>query len=410
MISSVADIVSGAGAASVTCGVDFPYTLPKNQTLNCTYSKSLPDAATRTNTATVTLDYGGLFTGTASIDFSGVSPTVVGDDEVNVDDTNNAGDGGPFSDDTSYTYDRTFDCSGITYTNGVGSLNYPNTATITETGASDDAAVLVTCYRLSVSKDATPSFTRTHTWTIDKSVTPASHSFFDGQSALSTYTITLDKTSIDSAWAVSGDITISNPAPMAATVSSLTDDISGLAGDPTPSCPSDTVPAEGSLVCTYSSSLPNADARTNTATATAYGVSYPSNAASIDFSGVSPTVVGDDEVNVDDTNDAGDGGPFSDDTSYTYDRTFDCSGITYTNGVGSLNYPNTATITETGASDDAAVLVTCYRLSVSEGRHAVVHPDPHLDDRQERDPDQPRPLRRPVRLVHLHDRPRQDDR
>ncbi len=47
---------------------------------------------------------------------------------------------------------------------------------------------------------------------------------------------------------------------------------------------------------------------------------------------------------------------------------------------------------------------------VTKDGHAVVHPDPHLDDRQERDPGQPRPLRRPVRLVHLHDRPRQDDR
>ncbi len=66
---------------------------------------------------------------------------------------------------------------------------------------------------------------------------------------------------------------------MAATVSSLIDDISGLAGDPTPSCPSSTVPADDSLVCTYSSSLPNADARTNTATATAYGVTYTADAA-----------------------------------------------------------------------------------------------------------------------------------
>ena len=183
MIASVADVVSGAGAAGVSCGVTFPYTLPKNQTLNCTYTKILPDAATRTNTATVTLNYGGLFSGTASVNFSGVSPTVVGYNSVNVNDTNDDGDNGPFSADASYTYSRTFDCAGISYTAGAGSLNYPNTATITETGQPDSAAVLVTCYRLSVAKTATPSFTRTHTWTIDKSVAPASHGFFDGQSA-----------------------------------------------------------------------------------------------------------------------------------------------------------------------------------------------------------------------------------
>jgi hypothetical protein len=65
------------------------------------------------------------------------APTLI-NNSVNVDDTNNAGDAGPFSSSTSYTYTRTFTCDGDEGT-------HPNTATIVETGQSDDASVTVTC-------------------------------------------------------------------------------------------------------------------------------------------------------------------------------------------------------------------------------------------------------------------------
>lgn len=63
-ITSVEDVISDAGAAEVKCGVDFPYQLAADETLKCTYEKSLPNAASRTNTATAklqnyTFDYQG---------------------------------------------------------------------------------------------------------------------------------------------------------------------------------------------------------------------------------------------------------------------------------------------------------------------------------------------------------------
>ena len=75
-INSVADIVSPAIAATVDCGVTFPYTLVAGDTLDCTYNADLPDAADRINTATATLqnhdyDKDGIGTANGTTDFTG---------------------------------------------------------------------------------------------------------------------------------------------------------------------------------------------------------------------------------------------------------------------------------------------------------------------------------------------------
>jgi hypothetical protein len=83
-------------------------------------------------------DPGDPFGPNVSADFNlPASPTLI-NDSINVDDTNPGGDAGPFSSTTSYTYDRTFTCDG-------DEGQHPNTATIIETGQSDDALVTVTC-------------------------------------------------------------------------------------------------------------------------------------------------------------------------------------------------------------------------------------------------------------------------
>lgn len=53
-ITGVSDVVSSGIEATVDCPVDFPYDLAAGGTLTCTYRANLPDAANRTNTATVT--------------------------------------------------------------------------------------------------------------------------------------------------------------------------------------------------------------------------------------------------------------------------------------------------------------------------------------------------------------------
>ena len=187
-LTSLTDALTIDGAVTVNCGG--ATTVPASSYLDCTYSKTLAGATTQTNTATA-VAYGVTYTGTASVNFSGVSPTVVGYNSVNVNDTNDAGDTGPFSADASYTYSRTFDCAGISYTAGAGSLNYPNTATITETGQADSAAVLVTCYRLSVAKTAATTYDRGYTWTIDKSADTSEVTLDQGETTSVGYSVTV---------------------------------------------------------------------------------------------------------------------------------------------------------------------------------------------------------------------------
>jgi hypothetical protein len=77
MTVEVSDSVSGVGAATVDCdavtgGNQTSLTVTAASSGTCSYVIALPDAATRTNTATATINAVG-FTGTAEIDFSGAT-------------------------------------------------------------------------------------------------------------------------------------------------------------------------------------------------------------------------------------------------------------------------------------------------------------------------------------------------
>ncbi|MGE5328961.1 MAG: hypothetical protein ACM3KR_05590 [Deltaproteobacteria bacterium] len=90
VINSISDLITGIGSVTVNCTVSFPYTLPAGGNLNCTYTASLPDEATRTNTAAATLqnfiyDFAGTsvasgttdFLGSASVSFAAAAVTEV---------------------------------------------------------------------------------------------------------------------------------------------------------------------------------------------------------------------------------------------------------------------------------------------------------------------------------------------
>jgi hypothetical protein len=277
VIESVSDVVSGVGSVAVDCGgVTFPYTLPSGGTLECTYSTSLPDGSSRTNTATVTTS-GIVGGGEATADVTFGNPTTEVNKEINVTDTN-GGSWGPVSDDASWTYSKTFTCDG-----DAGTHN--NTATIQETGqSSGPVSVMVNCYALEVTKDADTSFTRTYHWTIDKSADQSALTLSLGQQFLVNYSVVVDLDKInhppngyvDSAWAVSGNIYVYNPAPMDATINSVADVLPGATnlnvncGVAFPY----TLPAGQTLQCSYSADLPDASGRTNTATATLQNYDY----------------------------------------------------------------------------------------------------------------------------------------
>lgn len=286
VVTSVTDEISGVPtAADVDCPVTLPATLDEGDALVCTYSADLPSTTDQTNTASVTLEEGTVFQGTAAVDFGAPTTTVY--DTVNVTDTY-AGDLGPFSDDGSTTYDRTFACDADEGT-------HDNTATIVETGQSDGASVTVNCYDLAVSKDADESFTRTYEWEILKSSTdPTALLLNPGQTYDYPYDVTVTMTGFtDSDFAVSGSITITNPAPIAAELTGVADVVSpAVAADV--DCGAITFPytlaAGGVLVCTYDADLPDASDQTNTATATLQNYDYhysdpPAASGTTDYSG-----------------------------------------------------------------------------------------------------------------------------
>jgi hypothetical protein len=296
-ITGVSDAISGFGAVAVDCGVTFPHILAAGGTLECSYSTPLPDGSSRTNTATVTTT--GTVGGdeaTADVVFGG--PTTEVNKEINVSDTNGMS-WGPVSNDTSWTYNKTFTCSDnpADYTSGYYMFTKDNTATIDETGQSDDASITVHCYAPVVSKDAETSFTRTYEWDITKDP-DGEYWMFAGDSTTQGYDIEVTKTGYtDSDWAVAGTITVQNPNPRAAMTVSLADVVSPDIAATLDCGGSLMVPAGGSATCDYSADLPDGSDRTNTATATLNG---------IDFSGSADVIFGDPTEEIDECIDVSD--------------------------------------------------------------------------------------------------------
>lgn len=363
-VTGVTDTISGVGSAPVTCsGVTFPTSVAAGGTLNCTYSRSLPDGTNRTNTATATTSGSiGGDSGTAAVTFG--APTTVVNGTINVDDTN--GSSWSFSSSGSQTYTKTFTCFADQGT-------HTNTATIRETGQSDTATVTVNCYALDVTKTATPSNDETFRWQIVKSANQSALTLQTGQTAVVSYTIVVTMTgSSSSGFGVTGTIAINNPAPIGAKILGVTDTIAGV-GSATVTCSGVTFPttlaAGGTLNCTYTSPLPDNTTRLNTAAASMQNHSYDSagvatptgianftGVASINFTGATVNQI-DECVNVTDTH-AGNLGQVcvgQSPKTFTYNRV-----IGPFNACGTATVPNTAAFTtnDTATTGSSSWLVT----------------------------------------------------
>ena len=155
---------------------------------------------------------------------------------------------------------------------------------------------------LVVETTAATTFTRTYHWTIDKSADQSGLTLSIGQQFLVNYEVTVDSSYTDSDWAVSGDITITNPNSCDATIESVTDEISGY-GAVTVDCgvafPYSLTAGE-TLTCSYSASLPDGSSRTNTATVATSGV-VAGGAASADVVFGEPTTLVDECIDVSDS-------------------------------------------------------------------------------------------------------------
>jgi len=219
---------------------------------------------------------------------------------------------------------------------------------------------------LTITKTANPTFTRTYTWDISKAVDKTLVEQFGGTATFN-YTVHEWQTGfVDSDWAVTGNITVSNPNDWQdVTLTNLADAVDN-GGVCTVDAGPYTVPAGSSIdvgyACAYASA-PTSSNGTNTATATwdpaAYSTPNGSAVGTADFEFTTPTTTVNKTVTITDTFSgattalgtltATDAAQYAAAT-FTYARTvnvpaWDCVG-----------YDNTARIVETGRSASQAVM------------------------------------------------------
>jgi hypothetical protein len=361
-IQSITDKLNDT-PTTLTCTPAFTagMSLAADASLVCDYEELVPVAegsdlpADGTNEAWVELADGAVFYTSADYTFVGVTPNEEGYPTVNVTDTYE-GTLGSASDDHTFEYSRSWTCDGDEGT-------YPNTATITETGQNDSEEVTVTCVDLGITKTVETRATRTWDWDITKTVEPASWDLFTGENGTSEYTVSVTKDDVPewSDWSLSGEIRVTNNSGLTANITGVTDMYDGAAL--TVTCPGTSFPTAyplqtgNELVCSYSGIDADGSGGDNVATVHIATATFSSSAVPVDFT--TPDVIDDvyDEINVTDTNGES-WGPVSDDDSWTYERTFDCD--------DAGDNPNTATIDETGDSDDANVTVACHEISVTK--------------------------------------------
>ena len=376
-LSSIEDLLAGAYPGVVSnCSPSAAVIAPFGQ-VTCAYAIDLSGAGAvdGNNVASAVLinNDGGTtsFTGSQAVAFADAQIVPV-NDSVDVHDTF-AGLLGSFQTTGTTTYTRTLDCAAVTgYSNGMASRAIGNMATIVQTGQSDSENVALTCYIPAVRKDATPSYTLTYTWQLEKVVYPSTVDLFDGASATLNYTVTATRDSgTAGSWSVTGVISVTNPHPTASI------DLTGAVADgidggiyPSVNCPTHVAPGS-TETCTYSALLPDAATRLNTATLTLFGYDYEGT-ATIDFGSVLPAEVNASLTVNDDYGQADSPWNFTTSRSETYSRLVDCSGFTeqnYTAGSAGTTVTNTASATqESGEQLNASANVDlgCYRPAVSK--------------------------------------------
>jgi hypothetical protein len=220
---------------------------------------------------------------------------------------------------------------------------------------------------LSASKTAVGHWERTFHWTIDKSVTPDSWLLRTGDSGTSTYTVAVTKDAGSDAIYVDGEVCVTNDGDVATENLTIKDRIQATSSggatltlaEAALDLSANPVLDPGESYCyPYSFAITPVVGATdyrNTARVTITNDPRdPGNplgpTVRADFAIPSTPTLINDTINVDDTN--GGSWPFSASGSVKYDKTFTCD-----RDAG--EHVNTATIRETGQSDNAKVTVTC---------------------------------------------------
>ena len=285
---TVSDELNDGTGASVSCP---KLTIGENETVECTYSASPPDDSATLNIVDVVVtdvvwDPG--FTGTVVGDTASATVSfeenLIGDDEVTLDDDQRPiGFPVVINDDFNVDYEEPFECpaDGSFYTDGRYSFAVPNTATLkgAETNLSASAEVTVECRlpALTVVKTADGAFDLPVEWDLEKEVEPDFFSGGPGDEWFPVWTVTVTRSLGDAEnFRVTGDIIITNPAEVPQDFTVDSDVLNDAAGtEAVVTCPdggnTGTVPAGGSVTCTYVAEPDDDSADLNTVTVSALG-------------------------------------------------------------------------------------------------------------------------------------------
>lgn len=235
---------------------------------------------------TVTADFDNGTSQSAAVDFGWTvtvydgSAVVDDDQDLELPETVYAGEG-------SWTWTETYyhTCSSDLADygeNGMYEVTIDNLATVTGSHGDYDeasASTIYTCYAPSIEKDAEGTYDETHTWELTKGVNPLDQTGIAGDTLPWTWVIEISESYTESNFAVTGNITVHNPADLVLTVDLIDQlgtgeyaEITGCTGGDFTAPSTLTVPAAGTAVCAYSADL-SYDAlvnapRSNTATIT----------------------------------------------------------------------------------------------------------------------------------------------
>jgi hypothetical protein len=209
-------------------------------------------------------------------------------------------------------------------------------------------------------KDATPSFTRTYTWTVLKTLSSSSVS---GTTATLNYSVAATKSAaVDSGWTVSGEISVFNPNVGTVTGVAVADAIGATVC--TVSGGSSSIAGGGSASFDYTCALSAADATSGTNTANVTwnqaSINSPGDSttatANFDFANVTPTVVGNSAVVTDTFN-----GSTTTLGTITSSTTFPATKLLTIPAGGCATATNTGTVTFEGGTNSSTVVTTlCF--------------------------------------------------
>ena len=235
-----------------------------------------------------------------------------------------------------------------------------------------------TAASLEVTKDATPTFTRSWTWNVNKVADPTTIELDPGQVYNHPYSVTASVAGTsDGDWAVTGNIAVKNTSAFSVSIASVSDAIAGIGAVDDVSC-GVTFPhvlaAGATLNCTYSEDdFPDGTTRVNTASATITGIASPfTGTANVVFG--TPTTLSDNCLVVKDEGDLGNTDPLGTVCvagthpppagAFSAPKTFNYTRLVPTGEAqcGLFTYDNTATgttnTTSTVVTDNASIDVT----------------------------------------------------